>query len=70
MCQIRIPRSWGPEEALTVTYFLEDVTRAIWKLHGNAMLDYLDCLIHDGGALPRARLDARDDDYQQTDIPF
>jgi hypothetical protein len=70
MPRIRIPRSWGPEEALTVAYFLDDVARAIWKTHGHAMADYLQCLVDDGGALPRARIDPHDHDDPNTYIPF
>lgn len=34
---IVIPHDWSSEEALTVIYFLEQITQSIWNLHGEGM---------------------------------
>ena len=59
MPRIRIPKSWGPEKALTVAYVFNDVARAIWKTHGHALADYLQCLLNDGRTMPRSRIVTR-----------
>jgi len=70
MSRIRVPRSWSPEDALTVAYFLDDVARAIWKQHGHDMAELLQNLVDDGGVMPRAKLDDDPDAEKQVDIPF
>lgn len=70
MSRIRVPKSWSPEDALTVAYFLEDVARAIWRQHGHDMAELLQNLVDDGAVMPRAQLDDRDDDDEHLDIPF
>ena len=35
---IRIPQDWTPAQALTVVDLLGDVVRAIWEVHGDAMV--------------------------------
>jgi hypothetical protein len=70
MSRIRIPKSWSPEDALTVAYFLEDVATAIWKEHGNAMTELIHDLDDDRGALPRAQVDPDDEADPDWEIPF
>jgi len=38
---IRIPRRWTPEEALLMVAFLDAVVDAIWQLHGEGMVRWL-----------------------------
>ena len=46
---IHVPYHWSSDEALTFVRFLEELTQAIWNLHGEGMASILENLAsHDG----------------------
>jgi uncharacterized protein YktA (UPF0223 family) len=42
MRRVNIPKEWTGRQALSVVDFFEDVIRAVWRQHGDAMAPLVD----------------------------
>ena len=67
---IIVPHHWTSEEALAVVRFLDEVSRAIWNLHGDAMLAILNRSNHPCHCSPESSQHFNTRYDPNDDLPF